>query len=204
MNLDLPAQSKPVSIADIFDVLEDVRRNCLLTPQIGPPGFWADGPGYEPGAEAERQIQWIVAAQLRSNFRPFMIDTEQITPLGRIDIVMTDPAPTSGNPLHPAIIELKALKSKSHGGSAFGESKNLRAVLKGMRQAKSYREIKEAKYSVLGCFDMRNIKTDILSVELCLMARDRYFQDERVQAFVFPVYGTSDGAQEEAATAAAG
>lgn len=204
MKLDLPAHAKPVTIADIFDVLEDVRINSLLTPQIGPPGFWADGPGYEPGAEAERQIQWIVAAQLRSNFRPLMIDTEQITPLGRIDIVMTDPTPTEGSPLHPAVIELKALKSKSHGGAAFAESKNVKAVLKGMRQAKSYREVKEAQYSVLGCFDMRNNKTDIMAVELCVVARGRYFQDERVEAFIFPVYGTSDDAQEEFAAAVAG
>jgi hypothetical protein len=204
MNLDLPVHSKPVTIKDIFDVLEDVRRNSLLTPQIGPPGFWADAAGYEPGAEAERQIQWIVAAQLRSNFRPLMIDTEQITPLGRIDIVMTDPAPADGNPLHPAIIELKALKSKSHGGAAFAESKNVKAILKGMRQAKSYREVKDAQYSVLGCYDMRNNKTDILSVQLCVMARARYFQDDRVDAFVFPVYGTSDDAQEEFAAAATG
>ncbi|WP_421950105.1 hypothetical protein [Pelagibacterium sp.] len=204
INLHLPAQSRTVTIKDIFDVLEDIRRNSLLTPQVGPPGFWADGPGYEPGAEAERHIQWVVAAQLKSNFRPLLVDTEQIIPLGRIDIVITNPSPTNESPLYPAVIELKALKSKSNGGAAFSETKNVRAVLKGMRQAKSYREVKQAKYSVLGCFDMRKDKNDILNLGLCVMARQRYFQDDRVDAFVFPLYGSSEDAQEEFAAAEAG
>ena len=79
--------------------------------------------------------------------------------------------------------------------------KNVKAVIKGMRQAKAYREEKSARYSVLGCFDLRRDKTDILSAHLCVMARDRYFTDERVEAFVLPIYGTTDDAQEAAAVA---
>ena len=201
IRLDLPAQVRAVTIAEIFEVLEDIRRNSLLTPQIGPPGFWADAPGYEPGPETERTIQWIVAAQLRSNFRPMIVDSEQEIALGRIDLVFTNPIPTEELPLHPAVIELKALKSKSNGGAAFSPSKNVKAVIKGMRQAKAYREEKSARYSVLGCFDLRRDKTDILSAHLCVMARDRYFTDDRVEAFVLPIYGTTDDAQEAAAVA---
>jgi hypothetical protein len=32
-----------------------------------------------------------------------------------------------------------------------------------------------------------------------VMARDRYFTDDRVKAFVFPVYGTTEDAQEASA-----
>jgi hypothetical protein len=199
MQLDLPAQTRQVTIDEIFAVLEDVRHNSLLTPQIGPPGFWANPAEYEPGAEAERTIQWIVAAQLRSNFRPILVDTEQEISLGRIDVLMTNPRPTTELPQHPAIIELKALKSKSNGGATFSHSKNVKAVVKGMRQAKSYREEKKARYSVLGCFDLRRDKSDIMTVKVCVMARDRYFTDDRVKAFVFPVYGTTEDAQEASA-----
>jgi hypothetical protein len=199
INLDLPAASRQVTIADIFDVLEDIRRKSLLTPQIGPPNFWADGPTYEPGPEAERTIQWIVAAQLRSAFRPLEVDMEQEISLGRMDVLMTDPNRASGQFLHPAIIELKALKSRSHGGAPFAPSKNIKAVVKGMRQAKAYRMEKGAQYSVLGCFDLRKDKTDILAEKVCVMARNRYFTDDRVEAFVFPLYGRTEDAQEAAA-----
>lgn len=201
IRLDLPAQIRPVTIKDIFEVLDDIRKNSLLTPQIGPPGFWSNPTNYEPGPEAERTIQWIVAAQLRSSFRPMIVDSEQEIALGRIDLVITNPTPTEDVPLHPAVIELKALKSRSNGGAAFAPSKNVKAVVKGMRQAKSYREEKQALYSVLGCFDLRRDKTDILSMRLCVMARDRYFTDDRVDAFVLPIYGTTDDAQEAAAVA---
>lgn len=201
IRLDLPARSRPVTIADIFEVLEDVRRNSLLTPQIGPPGFWSKPEVYQPGPEAERQIQWVVAAQLRSSFRPMIVDTEQVVPEGRIDIVVTNPAPTPDNPLHPAVVELKALKSKSHTGAAFADTKNVKAVIKGLRQAKSYREAKQARFSVLGCFDMRQDKTDIMGVNVCVLARNRYLTDDRVRAFVFPLFGTTDDAQEATATA---
>lgn len=201
IRLDLPAQVRPVTISDIFAVLDDVRKNSLLTPQIGPPGFWKNAATYEPGPEAERTIQWIVAAQLRSSFRPLIVDSEQEISLGRIDLVITNPNPTEQVPLHPAVIELKALKSRSHGGTSFAQSKNIKAVIKGMRQAKSYREEKQARYSVLGCFDLRKEKTDILQASLCVLARTRYFTDERVQAFVLPVYGSTEDAQEAVATA---
>ena len=109
IRLDLPTQVRPVTINDIFEVLEDIRRNSLLTPQIGPPGFWASPTNYEPGPETERTIQWIVAAQLRSSFRPMIVDSEQEIALGRIDLVITNLNPTDEVPLHPAVIELKAL-----------------------------------------------------------------------------------------------
>ncbi|HEV2598452.1 hypothetical protein [Sphingopyxis sp.] len=201
IQLVLPSQIRPVTINDIFEVLEHVRRNGLLTPQVGPPGFWANPATYEPGPEAERTIQWIVAMQLSSSFRPIQVEPEQQVALGRIDLVMTNPKPTAEVPLHPAVIELKALKSRSNGGAPFAASKNIRAVVKGMRQAKSYREEKEARYSVLGCFDLRQNKDDILAADLCILARNRYFTDDRVEAFVLPLYANTGDAQEAAAVA---
>jgi hypothetical protein len=38
-----------------------------------------------------------------------------------------------------------------------------------------------------------------MTVKVCVMARDRYFTDDRVKAFVFPVYGTTEDAQEASA-----
>ncbi len=199
ISLALPITARVVSIEDIMAVLEDVRHSSLLTPQIGPPGFWANAATYEPGPEAERTIQWIVAAQMRSLFRPLLVDTEQEIPLGRIDVLFTNPRPTPGSPLHPALVELKALKSRSNGGAAFAPSKNIKAVIKGMRQAKSYREEKHATYSVLACFDLRQTKNDILAEPLCRAARQKYFTDDRVRDVVLPVYASTEEAQEEVA-----
>jgi len=202
IRLNLPAANRQVTIQDIFVVLEDVRRNSLLTPMIGPPHFWTKGDDYVPGEEAERQIQWIVAAQLRSNFRPMIIDTEQVTVVGRIDVVITDPNAQGVCPRHPAIIELKALRSKTHNSKAVANSVNVRATLKGLRQAKAYRHEKAAKFAVLACFDMRENKDDILNTPLCVLARQKYFTDGDIAAYTFPVYGDPAHAQEEMAVGA--
>ncbi|MEP6066044.1 MAG: hypothetical protein ABJ246_09425 [Paracoccaceae bacterium] len=199
IRLDLPQTRRNVSLAEIFEVLEDVRRNCLLTPQIGPPGFWGNGGQYQPGPEAERTVQWIVQAQLRSNFRPHLVDVEQTIPEGRIDVLMTNREPSPELPLYPAVLELKVLKSKTQNGNPIANYKNERAVLKGLRQTKAYREAISARYSILGCFDMRQQKNDILATNLCVMAVERYFTDDRIAARVFPIYGSTDDAQEEIA-----
>ncbi|MER8465690.1 hypothetical protein [Mesorhizobium sp. M1396] len=201
IKLDLPLNSRQVTLNDIFEVLEDVRKNSLLTPMIGPPKFWNDGPAYVPGEEAERQIQWIAAAQLRSNFRPLIVDTEQVTPVGRIDIVMTNTAGTGAAQQYPAIIELKALKSKTHAANKVPDSTNVKAILKGIRQAKAYRETKGANLGVMASFDMRATKTDILNEELCKLAVAKYITDERIAVYNFYVYGDTAHAQDEAAAA---
>jgi len=201
LRLDLPENVRPVTIQDIFEVVEEIRKKSLLTPQIGPPGFWADPSNYEPGPEAERTIQWVVAAQLRSSFRPLLVEPEQQIALGRVDLVITNPASGSNSVLHPAVIELKALKSRSHGGSPFANTKNIQAVVKGMRQTKAYREEKGAHVSVLCCFDLRQNKDSILEANVCVLARAKYFTDSRVDAFVFPIYGRTEDAQEAVAAA---
>lgn len=201
IKLDLPLNTRQVTLNDIFEVLEDVRKNSLLTPMIGPPKFWNDGPAYVPGEEAERQIQWIAAAQLRSNFRPIIVDTEQVTSVGRIDIVMTSAAAAGPAQQYPAIIELKALKSKTHTANKVHDSVNIKAVLKGMRQAKAYRETKGAHLGVMASFDMRATKTDILNENLCKLAAAKYINDERIAAYNFHVYGDPAHAQDEVAAA---
>jgi Holliday junction resolvase-like predicted endonuclease len=200
IRLDLPAAVRKVTINDIFEVLEDVRKHGLLTPAKGPPGFWTDGANYVPGPESERHIQWIVQQQLRSNFRPILVDTEQETEVGRIDIVMTDTNAAHGK-LHPAIIELKALRSKTHNDNAVSATANLKAVVKGMRQAKAYRHAKQARYAVLACYDMRQVKTDMFALNVVVLAQAKYLTDDDIKAFILPIYGLTDDAQDEYAAA---
>ncbi len=203
INLTLPAAGKIVSMADIFEVLEDVQKNSLLTPMIGPPKFWNDPGEYIPGPEAERTIRWIVAAQLRSTFRPMQVDIEHVCRVGSVDIVITPPARPLDGPAHAAIIELKALKSFTSGKSPVSAYSNSKAVYKGHRQARAYRDTVAAELGIMAAFDLRKNKNEA-SNDAWPRARERYFapDDANIDARIFPVYGTTDDAQEAAAQAA--
>src|SRR5690606_13597279 len=119
---------------------------------------------------------------------------------GRIDICLTDPNAVAPAERHPAVVELKALRSRSSSGEAISERQNLAAVAGGMRQAKSYRVTKKAIVGVLACFDLRQTKTDLLGNETVKKALVRYY-DDRMAVTLLPIYGLPEDAQEEVAAA---
>jgi hypothetical protein len=193
----LPGVTRVVTMKNMIDVIDESRKNSLMTPQVCPPDFWIEAKEHQPTEQIERYIQWGVAVALRNSFRPVQADIEQITPVGRIDICMTN-TETRSEPLHPAVIELKAFRSKTSTGNAVSRRKNLLWAMSGHRQAKAYRNQKKAGIGLLACFDLRSSKDDLLCDKLIQASRSKYF-DDRMESHVFNVYGTPEGAQEEAA-----
>ncbi len=154
LRLSLPATSRSISLKDIEEVLEVIRQDGFITPAVCPPTLWSDPANYVPSTETERLLQWCVAQEMRAHFRPILAEREQVTAIGRIDICLTDPSATDPALRHPAVVELKALRSKSSSGGSVSERVNLAAIAGGMRQAKSYRVKKNASLGMLACFDL--------------------------------------------------
>lgn len=200
MKLALPDAPRPITLGDIHDVLQLVRREGLMTPSVCPPNLWSDPASYLPSTETERLLQWCVAAEMRAHFRPVLAEREQITAVGRIDICLTNPHAKTAEARHPAVIELKALRSKSSTGTAVTERSNIAAIASGLRQAKAYRVTKKAILGVLACFDLRQKKTALLENDIVKKARGRY-SDDRMAVSLLPIYGQPEDAQEEVAIA---
>jgi len=199
LKLALPATSRTISLSDLAAVLELVRAEGLITPNVCPPGVWSDPAGYVPGVETERLLQWCVASEMRAQFRPILAEREQVTAVGRIDICLTDPATTDPSAQFPAVVELKALRSKFSSGNPVSERSNVAAVASGMRQAKAYRVKKKALLGILACFDLRQAKDDILAHATVQKAQTRYY-DDQMGVTILPIYGSPDDAQDELAT----
>jgi hypothetical protein len=198
LKLGLPIDTRSISLQDIEEVLEIIRKDGLITPAVCPPNLWNDPEHYVPSEQVERLLQWCVASEMRAHFRPILAEREQIATVGRIDICLTDPSSVEQEKRHPAVVELKVLRSKTSNGEAVNERSNLAAVVSGMRQAKAYRVIKKAALGVLACFDLRREKNDVLSNATPLKAHGRYF-DDRMAVTVLRIYGVPEHAQEEVA-----
>lgn len=200
LKLTLPAASRKLTLPDIQEVLEIIRTEGLMTPAVCPPNIWNDPAKYIPGTETERLLQWCVASEMRAHFRPILAEREQVTAIGRIDICLTDPHATTPNDRHPAVVELKALRSSSNTGSAISERTNVAAIAGGMRQAKAYRVTKKAIVGVLACFDLRQTKDGLLDHATIQKAKSRYF-DDKMAVTMLPIYGLPEDAQDEIAAA---
>jgi hypothetical protein len=193
----LPVTSRQVTMQALIEVIDEHRRHSLISPQVCPPDFWSNPQHHLPALAAEKHIQWGVAVALRNSFRPITADVEQITPTGRIDICMTNPQP--GGPVHPAVIELKALRSKTSTGLPVSRRRNLLWMASGYRQAKAYREDKHAILGLLACFDMRADQDNLMAERVIELAKNKYF-DDNMAARIFKIHGRPEAAQEEIAT----
>jgi hypothetical protein len=199
IRFDLPVNSRQLTMQALIEVIDEHRRRSLLSPQVCPPDFWVNAQQHQPALAAERHIQWGVAVALRNSFRPITADLEQNIPTGRIDICMTNPQP-AGGPVHPAVIELKALRSKTSSGRSVSRHRNIMWMAEGYRQAKAYREDKHAALGLLACFDMRANQDDLMTENILQLANAKYF-DGNMAAHIFKIYGQTEAAQEEVATA---
>lgn len=200
MKLPLPAASLPVTIENIFTVLEEARVKSLMIPASAL-DLWNEPATYTPSDQAERRVQLIAHAWLSAYFRPTLIEIEQNTSVGRIDLIFVEAGAVALAERHPAVLELKVLRSKTQNGKPYSRRYNELGVVKGIRQAKAYRRMKNARLGVLACFDMRQVKEDLLSADgVCLKARQRYFGDDADLALrFFAVYGDPEDAHEEMA-----
>jgi hypothetical protein len=199
LRLELPKDGRPVNLENIFAVLEQATEKSLKIP-ANAVGLWKAADHYQPKEEAERQIQWIVTAWLSASFDPVLVLVEQNSTVGRIDILFQDQTAAPPDPMHPAVLELKVLKSKTHTGAQFSEYANKISVVRGIIQSVAYRNAKAARFGALACFDMRKDKDDILKIQICEGAKEKYYgDDDTLAAQVFPLYGKPADAQKAAA-----
>lgn len=200
VKLSLPLERRTVSLEDIRDVLKLVAEDGFLIPDICPPKFWGKPDKYVPGEETERALQWGVAAEMRGYFRPLLIERERAVNIGRIDILFTDLHAVHPKDRHPAVVEVKVLRSFYSTENPVPAKSNVYSMVKGMGQAKSYRVRKDAKISTLAVFDLRKDKTDILSEPLVQKAKEKFY-DAAIDTVMLPIYGVTAHAQEAVAIA---
>lgn len=189
----LPSGTKPVTVAEILKAMEDYHSESLLSPGVGSPHLWAKASDYWAGDQLEKELQWGLVIELRSTFRPIKVEPEQNSPAGRVDILFTDPH--RNQPLHPATIEVKALRSRRSSGSPVSAPVTIKHVEDGYSQAAGYRAKYGAAIGFLACFDLRKKKTNILNNSKIRAARKKYFTTQMYDV-IFPLFGTASEAQK--------
>lgn len=200
VRLSLPKNARELTMDELKRVMELVRQEGLITPSVCPPNVWSVPANYIPATETETQLQWCLAAEMRGYFRPLLVEREQVVSVGRIDICFTDLNAYGPEERHPAVVEVKVLRSYGSGKSPISEQTNIFALIRGMGQAKSYRVKKQAKLGALACFDLRKVKAPIIEHEAVQKATERYY-DDRMATVMLPLYGIAEDAQDEIAAA---
>ena len=168
------------TLQELFDALNHIHLYSLLTPGICIEGVWQPNLAsyYVPGPEPEKSIQTSVAIGLNSWFHGILrAEVEDSTSIGRIDVRLLMPQPNCPNSealAYWAIVELKVVKSFSNSSSRTGattinRSKNVDAVIKGVRQVYAYQANRGTSLGLLEVYDLRRDKSDDL------------FQDNKVR-----------------------
>lgn len=142
----------------IFEAIEDLYRQCLVTPTSMPQGgnLWQNTQKYWVRKDAEARVQALLKAGLAMKFPFCTIRHEQTQNTGRTDLEISQiNLLNSGMTTHHAILELKVLRSFGSTGISMSDSQTKEWILDGVKQAASYRMERGAQWSALCCFDMR-------------------------------------------------
>lgn len=152
-----------ITLEEIFQVIDHVHRTLLVTPeaQSNAGKLWSDNMKYWPVENAEDTIQLYLRAGLTTAFPACTVRHEQTSVPGRLDLEIEQSDPLDrGDIVRHAILELKVLRSFSNTGKTiYTEQDALDGIEKGVKQAATYRDDKDAKAAALCCFDMRRINT---------------------------------------------
>ncbi len=164
--LDDPDQYQLISVSTeeidldrVLTVVQAVYKTNFVTPDGQPKEgkLWRDQEKWRPSSKAEAIIQVYLVAALAGAFPVCTIRHEQFMPEGRLDIEIEQGDPIDrGKVTRHAILELKVLRSFTDGGTVVTDSDTLNWVTSGVEQVAAYRDSKNAKWSALFCFDMRN------------------------------------------------
>ena len=149
-----------VSPEDVFETIDRIHSECLVTPNALPPSksLWTDSYRYRPLSNAETELQTYLLVGLTSRFPFCTVRHEQPQPAGRVDleIEQLDPADRA-RVLRHATIELKVLRSYYASGSTVSDAETRDWIRKGVDQASAYRSGKNCRWAALCCFDMRTM-----------------------------------------------
>ena len=196
------------TVDELVAALAHYHRSCVLTPIGCPEGVWEPEAAhkYIPGPHPERSIQNDLVRALNFWFRGIVrAESEDSTTIGRIDVRLLKKN-AQGGLAYWAILELKVIKSFTHGTAGSGstkvtESKNVEAIAKGVRQAASYRENRVAEHGMLEVYDLREDKAEDLTVrERVTEALQVYTPPPRID--VWKVFGRAEDARRAGFTGA--
>ena len=157
-NVELKPVYGDVRPIDVFEAIDRIYEDCLITPSGLPRGvnLWQDARNYRPYEHAEALVQSHLKAGLGERFTYCTIRHEQTDVSGRTDLEIEetnrdDPSTVTRH----AILELKVLRSFRSTGTTVNESETQRWIEEGVEQTAVYRHEKAARWSALCCFDMR-------------------------------------------------
>ena len=154
------------TVQELMDALRHYHRSRVVTPGNCPSGVWKRdcSDHYIPGPRPEKSIQTDLQVVLGSWFRGVVrAEGEDNTNIGRIDVRLLK-TEASGRLAYWVILELKVIKSFTSTRSQVGDSANVEAIVKGVRQTGAYRANRDAEEGMLEIYDLRQDKSEDLTL----------------------------------------
>ena len=191
------------TVDELMGALSHYHERRVVTPTGCPDGIWESDAAhkYIPGQHPEKSIQSHLEFALNFWFRGVVrAESEDSTNIGRIDVrLLTRGA--DGRLAYWIILELKVIKSFTNGGSKVSVSSNVEAIVKGVKQAGSYRENRCAEEGMLEIYDLRQDKSEDLTVREDVSAvLNMYSPPPKVD--VWPLFGSAEHARNAGYTGA--
>ena len=189
------------TLPELMDALTHYHEHYVLTPTGCPIGVWEPDRArqYVPGPRPENSIQSDLERALNFWFRGVIkARTEDKTNIGRIDVRLLKKG-SDGRLAYWIIIELKVIKSftnakKGSTPSLVNDNTNVEAIVKGVKQAGSYRTTTLAEEGLLEIFDLRKDKTERLTERPQVSAALQLYTPPP-QIDVWPAFGQAEDAR---------
>jgi hypothetical protein len=152
----------PISLADVFEVIDTVYHEGLVTPdaQGVVKDLWSDADKHWVATQAEARIQYYLRIAFRTHFPACRVSYEQPQPAGRYDLELLEvDAVDKSILIRHVLLELKVLRSFWNTGGPVGDQATQEWVAEGVRQAAAYRDELDVRAAAVCCFDMRKVTT---------------------------------------------
>ena len=123
---------------------------------------------------------------------------EDKTNIGRIDVRLLKQG-VDGGLAYWIILELKVIKSFTSGSSKVADRTNVKAIVKGVKQAAAYQANRTAEEAMLEVYDLRRDKSeDLRGRDEVSETLASYSPAPRID--VWPIYGTAEDARDAGET----
>lgn len=189
-------QEPSATVEELMEALNHYHCSRVVSPVNCPGGVWKPNNAhrYIPGPRPEKSIQEDLQIALNFWFRGVVkAQDEENTNIGRIDICLLKKQANRGLACW-VILELKVIKSFTNTESSVRDSTNVEAIVKGVKQAGSFRANRGAEEGRLEIYDLRQDKSEDLSERKDVLdAVEMYSPPPVVE--VWPVYGSADDAR---------
>lgn len=199
-------QKPKATIEELDEALQHYHKRQVLTPVGCPEGVWEpkSAQKYVPGPQPEKSIQFDLTRILNSWFRDVVwAEYEDQTNIGRIDVRLLERGATGGL-RYWTILELKVIKTFTNAppgtqASTVSDTSNVDAIAKGVRQAASFQENRDAEHGMLEVYDIRKDKTeDLTERSEVTTALKSYATPPKID--VWPMFGSAEDARKHGYT----